>query len=98
MLFVVRLTDRPDSLQVRKQFLPAHLSWLEQHQDAILVAGSLRTEPDSAPVGGCWIVEAASKSEVVSLLQTDPFWINELRQSFEILHWSKAFPERKVPV
>jgi uncharacterized protein YciI len=98
MLFIVRFTDKPESLATRKQFMQAHIQWLEQHQQTVLVAGSLRVETDAAPVGGLWIVEAESKAEVESLFLTDPFWTQGLRQSFEVLCWSKAFPERKVPV
>ena len=98
MLYVIRFTDNPECLPIRKQFLPAHLQWLEQHQQSILVAGSLRPEPEAIPVGAFWVVEAASKSAVESLLLTDPFWLHGLRQSVEILHLSKAFPDRKVPV
>jgi uncharacterized protein YciI len=32
------------------------------------------------------------------LLKFDPFWRNGIRQTYEILHWNKAFPDRKVPV
>jgi hypothetical protein len=32
------------------------------------------------------------------MFQTDPFWVNGLRQGYEILYWSKAFPDKKVPV
>lgn len=74
MLFIVRFTDKPESLPLRQELLPSHLQWLQQHQTAILVAGSLRTEPSTAPVGACWVVEAQSKSEVVALFQADPFW------------------------
>lgn len=98
MLFIVRFTDKPECLSTRKQFLPAHLQWLDQHQQTVLVAGSLRPETDAVPVGGLWVVEAQSKTEVESLFLTDPFWVQGLRQSFEVLHLSKAFPERKVPV
>jgi len=98
MLFIVRFTDNLERLSTRKQFLPAHLQWLEQHQQTILVAGSVRSETEAAPVGGVWIVEAQSKTEVESLFLTDPFWVQGLRQSVEVLHWSKAFPERMVPV
>ena len=98
MLFIVRFTDRPERLALRKELLPAHLQWLEEHQSVVLVAGSLRPEPEAAPVGAVWIVEAASRAAVEALLQTDPFWAQGLRQGFEIFHWFKAFPERKVPV
>ena len=98
MLFVVRFTDRPDGLAVRQEFLPAHLQWLDEHRSIVLVAGALRPEPDAAPIGALWIVEAADKAHIQALMQSDPFWIHGLRQSHEILHWSKGFPERKVPV
>lgn len=98
MLFIVRVMDKPECLATRKQFLPAHLHWLEKHQQTVLVAGSLRSEADAVPVGGLWVVEAQSKAEVESLFLTDPFWVHGLRQSFEVLYWSKAFPERRVPV
>ena len=97
MLFLVRLTDDPDRQPVRKEYLPAHLAWLEQ-QPQVLVAGSLRLDPDSAPVGGCWVVEASDRAAVEALLRQDPFWVQGLRKDVEILHWSKAFPDRKVLV
>jgi len=98
MLFVVRFTDHQHRLHIRKQFLPAHLEWLEAHKKNVLVPGSLRPEPDAAPVGACWIVEAQGKSEVEHLLQSDPFWVQGLRQTCEIMLWLKAFPDRQVPV
>jgi uncharacterized protein YciI len=61
--------------------LPAHLQWLEQHRATVLVAGSLRPEPEAAPVGACWVVESDSKADVEALLRTTPFWIGGLRAS-----------------
>lgn len=98
MLFIVQFIDKPECLETRKQWLSAHLQWLEQHRQAVLVAGSLREEADAAPVGGLWVVEASSKPEVETLFHSDPFWVHGLRRSVEVLHWSKAFPERQVPV
>jgi len=98
MLFVVRFSDKPDGLNLRKRLLPAHLDWLDKHQNSVLVAGSLREEPGASPVGACWIVEAANRVEVQSIFASDPFWIDGLRSGVEILHWSKAFPDRQIPV
>lgn len=98
MLFIVRISDKAGSQSIRQKFLPDHLEWLDEYQSVVLVAGSLRTEPDSDPSGACWVVEADNRSEVESLLQSDPFWREGLREAYEILHWSKAFPERKIPV
>jgi uncharacterized protein YciI len=98
MLYVVRFYDRTDRLTVRDQFLRAHVAWLDEHREQVLIGGSLRDAPGIPPVGGLWLVEAQSKAAVEELMKTDPFWVNGLRERYEIFFWSKAFPERKVPV
>ncbi len=98
MLYAVRFFDRPEQFAVRQAQLPTHIQWLDEHKDAVLVGGSLRHEPGENPVGGLWIVEAPNKAAIEELLRTDPFWIHGLRERYEILFWSKAFADRKVPV
>ena len=96
MLFAVLFTDKPDLGDVRAQHLQAHIEWLELHKEVIPVGGSLRVSPGQVPKGGLWIAEAASKDQLESLLKNDPFYQAGLRQSYEILHWSKANEARKV--
>ncbi len=98
MLFAVQFQDDPNKLATRQQYLQSHIDWLDQNADLVLVGGSLRKSPDDEPVGGLWIVNAETKEAVQQLIETDPFWIQGLRISVEILYWSKAFEERKVPV
>lgn len=98
MLFVIRFTDKPNSEMIREQQLAAHISWLDERRQTILVAGSLREDPEANPIGAFWVVEAESKSEVVELYNSDPFWTNGLRNGVEILHWSKASPNEQTPV
>jgi len=97
MLFAVIFTDKTDQGALRAQNLEAHIDWVADHPQEVLVAGSLREEPGSTPKGGLWIVDAVSKEEVMALMQTDPFYTCGLRQSVEVLHWSKAL-EGKVLV
>ena len=92
MLFVIRFVDKPDKPEIRKRFLEAHIEWLSQRGQSILLAGSVRDEPEKNPLGGIWVVEAESKADAEKMFNTDPFWTNGLRKSFEILHFSKAFP------
>ena len=98
MLFAVIFKDNPDQANLREQNLEAHVLWLNEHRDKILVAGSLREKPGKTPIGGLWVVEEASKKAVTQLLSSDPFFTRGLRQSVQVLHWNKAFPARKVPV
>ncbi len=98
MLFILRFINNPDKVHLVPQLYPAHVEWLKERQSVVLVPGAIRTDPDKPPVGGLWIVNAESKAEVEQLFQTDPFWVNGLRQGYEILYWSKAFPEKTVPI
>lgn len=96
MLYAVRFFDNPDQSHVRQQQMQAHVQWLDEHKDVVLIGGSLRDAPGEPPVGGLWLVEAPDKATVELLLQTDPFWVHGLPQGYEIFFWSKAFPDRKV--
>ena len=90
MLFAVIFTDRSGQGALRSAHLQAHIDWVAQHQSVVRVAGSLRESPGQVPKGGLWIVEAPSKDSVHQLMQSDPFWTCGLRESVEVLHWSKA--------
>ena len=90
MLFAVLFTDKPNRGDLRAEHLQAHIQWVDQNKNEVLVAGSLRSEPGVTPQGGLWIVEAESKESVLRMMATDPFYICGLRQSWEVLHWSKA--------
>ncbi len=98
MQFVVRFHDHQSKLHIREKYLQEHIDWLEEHSSTVLVAGSLRAAPSDSPVGACWIVEADDKSVIESLINSDPFWKNGLREGYEIHCWSKAFPEKRVAV
>jgi len=98
MLFAVHFVDRQERYEVRIRYLQAHIEWLDQHKERVLIGGSLRNEPGDQPIGGLWIVEAESSTVIEMLIRTDPFWINGLRESYEIHHWSKAFQDRSVLV
>ncbi|MFZ6690084.1 YciI family protein [Undibacterium sp. SXout11W] len=96
MLFAVLFTDQPGKANVRLENLSAHIEWLEINKRIIPIGGSLREELGQVPKGGLWIAEADSKNQIEELLKTDPFYIAGLRQSYDILHWSKANEDRKV--
>ena len=96
MLFAVIFTDKSAHGDIRSQHLQAHIEWLETNKSVIPIGGSLRRELGETPKGGLWIAEAQSKADLDALLKTDPFFTAGLRDTYEILHWSKANAERKV--
>ncbi|WP_395055678.1 YciI family protein [Polaromonas sp.] len=97
MLFAVIFTDRSGQGTLRAEHLTAHIEWVAAHQDVVLVAGSLRSEPEAIPRGGLWVVDAASKQEVLDLMKSDPFYTCGLRDRVDVFYWSKAL-QRKVLV
>ena len=97
-LFAVIFEDDPAKLAIRQREMQAHIAWLERHRAQVLVGGSLRAGTDAKPVGGLWIVEAASAADVEALYKTDPFWTEGLRAKVTIREWRKAFPGRKTPI
>ncbi len=98
MLFAVLFIDKPDHGALRAEHLAAHIDWVARHKDVVLVAGSLREEPQDVPRGGLWVVEAPSKEAVFELMKTDPFWTCGLRAGVEVLHWSKALEHHRALV
>jgi len=94
MLFIVKLADKPGSLAIRQQYLDDHKAWLAAHASQVIVSGALRHDPEGQPFGGLWIVEAGDKPTVEKLIETDPFWIQGLRASRDIWHWSR--PDLKL--
>lgn len=92
MRFIVRTFDNPSKLALRAEHMEAHLRYLADNEGEILVAGSLRENQDSSPIGALWIVEAGTADRARQLVESDPFFVNGLRQRYEVLHWSKAFP------
>jgi uncharacterized protein len=96
MLFAVIFTDKPDHGHLRAEHLQAHIDWVDQNKATVLVAGSLRIEQQDTPKGGLWIVEADSKASVIQIMLSDPFYTCGLRQSIEVLHWSKALAHHQA--
>ena len=95
MLYAVLFEDHPEhAAEVRRQFMPAHLSFLECHAAQIAAAGPLRSQTGEA-AGGLWLVKADGHDEVERLVREDPFWPTGLRRSVRILGWSQVFADGK---
>jgi uncharacterized protein YciI len=93
MLYAVLFEDSMTlGADVRRQHMPAHLSFLEQNAARIKAAGPLRASSGD-PAGGLWVVEADSPDLVDALVKEDPFWPTGLRSSVRILTWSQVFAD-----
>jgi hypothetical protein len=57
---------------VRKAHGQDHFDYLARNPK-IVIAGGLRPAPEAWYCGGLWIVEAATREDVDSLVETDPY-------------------------
>jgi uncharacterized protein YciI len=98
MLYILRFTNKSNMDELRTKLLSAHLAWLDQHRDKVLLPGATRANPQAPATGGLWIIEATSNEEAEAVFRTDPFWVQGLRAGYEVLHFTKAFPDRTTPI
>jgi uncharacterized protein YciI len=94
--WVVVFEDSMEMLGVRanKDLRDAHVAYAKNHPE-LLIGGGLKPETDQAFCGALWVVEAATRLEVVSLVESDPFYFPKYR-SFEIFVWGKLLEDQMV--
>jgi len=95
MRWISIFEDTPEMLMVRKEREPAHLAYLLEHQDEILLAGGCRDTPGEAFVGGLWVLEVSSKERAIELIENDPYYVPAFR-SYRLRTWGKAFADKDV--
>ncbi len=89
MRLVVIYKDQPEMMAHRTLNEEAHFTYLDQHNDEILIGGGLRNEPGDSFVGSLWVLEVVSFERAEELVQNDPYYAPDLRH-YEILVWGKA--------
>lgn len=95
MRWVAIFQDKPTMLAIRSERSAQHLAYLRRHEHEILIAGGLRDVPDSAYVGGLWVMEVATRERAVALIEGDPYFVPACR-SYQLFSWGKAFADKAV--
>ena len=80
------------SIRARKDLRDAHVAFAKAHPE-LLIGGGLKPEADQPFCGALWIVEAATKSDVETLILKDPFYVPDYR-SYEIFTWGKLLEDQ----
>ncbi len=82
--FHVLATDKPGSLELRMANRPAHLDWIEDHTDQVLIAGPFLDEETGSPKGSMLVVKADNLAALEAFLAQDPYAKAGLFQTVEI--------------
>ena len=86
MLFALLCTDKPNSLDLRMQVRPEHLTYLESLGSALKAAGPF-TSDEGSPIGSLVIIEAADRAAAEVMAANDPYAKAGLFAAVEIKPW-----------
>lgn len=95
MKFAVTFEDAEDAMQIRQQFLPDHIAFLQRHGSEVMAAGPLKDDGGEV-ASGLWIVDANDADRVRALVREDPFWPAGLRKEVRIQQWQEVFADGKT--
>ena len=95
MRWVAIFEDAPGMLEVRKQNAQAHVDYLTENENEIIIGGGLRSGPSEPFAGGLWVLEVASRDRAVELIENDPYYAPAVR-SYRLFTWGKALEDRVV--
>jgi hypothetical protein len=78
MHFVVHCLDRPGAQDLRQRLLQAHRDYLAAAPIRALVSGPLLADDGETMIGSFFLLEAASKEEVLAFQRADPLYRADL--------------------
>ena len=86
--WVVLFEDTPAMTKIRDEKFAEHLQYLRSHPNLFEDGSALSVDEGAPPEGGIWIVQAASRDEVLEFVLSDPMFYPEHRR-FRILATGK---------
>jgi uncharacterized protein len=86
MLYALICTDKPNSIDLRMQIRPAHLSFLDKLGHNMKAAGPF-VDDDGKPTGSLVIINAENANEAKAIAAQDPYAIAGLFSSVDIKPW-----------
>ncbi len=92
MNFVLYCVDKADHGHVRAENRPAHLDYLKDNRERIVMAGPTTTEDGSAMTGSVLVIEAADRAEAEAFAAGDPYAKAGLFESVTIKPFKKVIP------
>jgi uncharacterized protein YciI len=73
MLYIIYQEDRPDAAAIRAATREAHLAYLEEHKDILVLGGALLAEDGKTRLGSVLIVNVAGREAAEAFSADEPF-------------------------
>lgn len=87
MLFFVYLEDFPSNTEVRASIRSAHLYYMAQHEDKIVLGGPVSRDTDSDLNGTVLLVDFPNHQSVTAFLDGDPYCMAGLFAKRTVVAW-----------
>ncbi|MCB1463425.1 MAG: YciI family protein [Nitratireductor sp.] len=94
MLFVVHALDHEDAVQRRLANYEAHKSYLASSAMKTVISGPLLADDGETMIGSLFVVEAASKDDVIAFNRDDPFAAANVWKEVSIHPFNKRVDNR----
>jgi len=89
--FAIHCIDKPHALALRLANRPAHLDYLAQVADQLLLAGPL-LDDEGQPIGSLLIVDFPDRKAAMAFTAADPYAQAGLFASTAVTLWRKVLP------
>ena len=73
MLYIIYQRDKPDSAALRAAQREAHLHYLEEHKDILVLGGALLAEDGTTRIGSVLIINVPNRQEAERFSAHEPF-------------------------
>lgn len=73
MLYIIYQEDGPGSKAIRAQWKEAHLAYLDQHKDILVLGGATLAEDGLARTGSVLILNVPSRAVAEAFSNNEPF-------------------------
>lgn len=92
-MFVVECKDKKGALQLRLDTRPAHLAFMDEHPDKVVLAGPLLTDDHQSPIGSLLVLNFDDRTELDAFLAQDPYVKAGLFERVEVVPFRKVLPK-----
>ncbi len=92
-MFAVECRDKKGALQVRLDNRAAHLDFLGQHAQKVILAGPLLTDDHQTPIGSLLVLDFDDRAALDAFLAQDPYAQAGLFERVDVLPFRKVLPK-----
>jgi uncharacterized protein YciI len=92
MLFIIVCTDRPNQEQLRIDTRQAHLDYIAEFKDRVVMAGPTQTDDGAHMTGSLLIMDFADRKLAEAFAANDPYNKAGLFETVVVRRWKKVIP------